>query len=208
VGKKISAVVFALVAAQLLSGCFVLRELNWSTDKVKPGNKTTATISFTPSGSSPAALTRGAPSNTHFFLAVLGPTSDGVTFKRPKFDSDDVTNQKEKLTSDDEMFDYALQNESCNSVLAVITRGGSGPPGELWRSQDPVNSNTNEFVEAKLKAKVDDEAPGGGFFGFVFSGYWDDDGDGVVEDPATSDDVIECAGQTSTSFLVKGPIEP
>ena len=38
-GKKAFAIVIALVATQLLSGCYILRELNWSKDLVPKGEE-------------------------------------------------------------------------------------------------------------------------------------------------------------------------
>lgn len=38
--KKVSVALAALLAASLVSGCYVLREVNWSKDQVKKGEST------------------------------------------------------------------------------------------------------------------------------------------------------------------------
>jgi hypothetical protein len=65
------------------------------------------------------------------------------------------------------------------------------------------SAKQNKFVDAKLKVKrtSDDQS---GFAGVIISGEWLDDGDGVPEDPGATDDEIDCTGETTTSFLMKG----
>ena len=205
-GKKLLAVVIALVASQAFSGCYVLRELNWGTDNVKPGDTSTATIGL--QGSKDTVMARGATSTSagRFFFAVIGEGGEGLTLKRPKFDSNDQLGEKQKLVKDDDLFDVAFNsNNSCTAFLPFRRQGS--PPGVLWRSEDDVKAS-NKFIQSKMKAKVANDAPGGGFFGVVMSGYWIDDGDDVPEDPDTSDDEINCSGFTTTTLGIKGPVAP
>ena len=207
-GRKLFAVVVALVAAQVFSGCYVLRELNWDKDKIDPGEKSTATIGLQGAGNTTtAAIARGATGDAgRFFLAVVGEGSGGFDISRPTFDSKDQLGAKEKLTRDDELLDLAFDDGPCSGLLPFRRQQGA-PPGRAWRTQDDVES-TNKFIESKMRAKVADDAPGGGFFGFVVSGQWIDDGDDVPEDPDTSDDEISCTGFTTTTFKIKGPQGP
>jgi hypothetical protein len=61
-----------------------------------------------------------------------------------------------------------------------------------------------KLVVAKLKAKRDSPNQGGGFAGLILTGEWVDDGDGVPEDPGSTDDAITCTGESTTSLLLKG----
>ncbi|MDQ2675411.1 MAG: hypothetical protein M3Y34_01260 [Actinomycetota bacterium] len=210
-GKRVLAVVVALVAAQVFSGCYFLRELSWSVDKAKPGEKTVATVGLQPTGGPSMRLLRGPGSgDSYFFLGAAGELTEGIEFKRPIFDSKDVTGQKEKLIADPELYDLAFEDGPCGSLItAPIRRGGGFPvPGVAYRTEGTVSSDTRKFVEAKQKVKVDNGAPGGGFFGLMFSGEWIDDGDGIPEDPETTDDEISCTGFSTTTFQVKGEFAP
>lgn len=203
-GKKLFAVVIALVAAQVFSGCYLLRELSWDTDKVKPGDKTTATIGLQGSGST--MMARGATEQEgRFFLVVLAESSEGIAIKRPTFDSNDQLGAKEKLIRDDALLEFAFDQPPCDGLIP-FRRQGTGPGG-AWRTESTV-PNTEKFIQAKLKAAVADDAPGGGIFGLVASGEWIDDGDDIPEDPGSSEDEITCTGFTTTSFGVKGPEAP
>ncbi len=204
-GKKLLAVVIALVAAQAFSGCYVLRELSWGTDNIKPGNTSTATIGL--QGSEDTVRARGlTASDGRFFLTVIGEGSEGLTFKRPKFDSKDQLGEKQKLIRDDDLFDAAFSGGTSCSEFFPFRRQG-GPPGLLWRTEEDVRPSS-KFIQSKMNAKVENGAPGGGFFGVIMSGQWIDDGDDVPEDPGSSDDEITCVGFTTTTLGVKGPVAP
>lgn len=203
-GKKLSVIVFALVAAQIFSGCYVLREIGWSKDKIKEGEKTKATISLQSSNSGSKTL-RGVAGEGRFFLASFAEQSEGLSLKRPIFDVGNVIGQKEKLVQDDALADLVFTDENCPTP--VTARRGPGPsPDTLWRTEGDVNENPNKFVDTRLTAKVANGAPGGGLFGLIYTGAWIDDGDGVPEDPATTDDEIFCSGIATTTFVVKGPL--
>lgn len=91
--------------------------------------------------------------------------------------------------------------------LSSATEGDS-PWGRRSGSSWPRSGRAGrKLVEAQLPVKVGRKAPGGGFVGAFYSGAWLDDGDGIPEDPATSDDAYECTGFTLTSFRVRGKVD-
>jgi hypothetical protein len=191
-GKKILAVVVALVAAQLLSGCYFLRELNWSKDNVPKGESTKATIGL--------QSTDEAKFDSYFFLIAVGEGA-GFTFKSPVFDAEDVTGQRQKLIADSSIGDFI--GDQCQLFAPPIS--GRGPvEAPIWRTENEVSSDTQKMIVAELKAKRDAPNQGGGFGGLVITGEWIDDGDGNIEDPETTDDVVQCTGESTTSFLLKG----
>jgi hypothetical protein len=203
VKKRLLVVVGALVAAQVLSGCYFLRELNWTKDKLDPGGSSTAKIGLQPSGS---VMARGG-NDGYFFLTVLGE-GNGIDFNRPVFDTSDVTGQREKLTRDNALRDFVYESGECGPFGVFRERAERGNvPAILWRTESPISSApSRKFLNAKLKANASQDASG--FGGIVSTGQWIDDGDGVPEeednDPNTQDDRISCTGQTTTSILVKG----
>lgn len=190
--KKLIVCVGTLVAAQVLSGCYFLRELDWSKDLVPKGENTTATIGLQPSG---------ANDDTHFFIVFVGE-GEGFTPKAPVFDAENERGLKEKLTPDSTIGDFL--EESCQTFEPSASRRGASGLG-VWRTEDVVPSDKEtKFVEAKLKVVRDSPNGGGGFGGLIITGEWIDDGDGNVEDPETTDDDISCTGEATTSFLLKG----
>src|SRR5690349_20025108 len=108
--KKLLVCVGALVAAQLLSGCYVLRELDWNASKIKNGDKATATLGLQGTDTNTANIFArgGTPGEGRVFLAALGEGGDGLTFKRPTFDSTDQIGAKEKLTEDPDLRDLVF----------------------------------------------------------------------------------------------------
>ena len=195
-GKKVLAIVVALVAAQLLSGCYFLRELTWSKDVVPKGENSKATVGLQPSG---------AEDDTYFFMGIVGK-GFGFTPKTPTFDAENVAGLKEKLTPDSSIAD--LIEENCSFFAPPIARGGF-PGLAVWRTEDVVPSDKEtKLVVAKLKAERDSPNGGGGFAGLIFTGEWVDDGDGEVDDPDSSDDIIECTGESTTSLLLRGDKKP
>jgi hypothetical protein len=203
VKKRLLVVVGALVAAQVLSGCYFLRELNWSKDKVEPGGSSVARIGLQPSSD---VMARGGDDG-YFFLTVLGD-GEGIDFNRPVFDTADVTGQREKLVRDNALRDFVYENGNCGPFGVFrerVERGGV--PAILWRTANPINSApSRKLLNAKLKATAAQDSTG--FGGIVSTGQWIDNGDGVPQeedsDPNTQDDQIRCTGQTTTSLPAKG----
>jgi hypothetical protein len=188
--RKLLAVAGALVAAQLLSGCYFLRELDWNKDIVPKGESTKATIGLQPTGD---------PEGTYFFIGAAGE-GGGFSFKRPVFDAGDVTGQKQKLIEDNAIGGFI--DEQCQTFVPPISR--RGPGGVIWRTENEVSSEIEKLIVAKLTAKRDAANQGGGFGGLVITGEWIDDGDGNVEDPESTDDEIRCTGESTTSFVMRG----
>ena len=113
--KKLIVCVGTLVAAQVLSGCYFLHELDWSKDLVPKGENTTATIGLQPSG---------ANDDTHFFIVFVGE-GEGFTPKAPVFDAENERGLKEKLTPDSTIGD--LLEENCQTFEpCTFRRGASG----------------------------------------------------------------------------------
>ena len=196
--RKLLVCVGALVAAQLLSGCYVLRELSWDKDKVPAGEKSTATLGLHGTGST--VMARGGSSDEgRFFLVVTGGGSEDLTLRRPALDSKEQRSKGEVFRIS--AIPNLLDQGSCAAPPRPFRQGG--PPGLLWRTEDDAEE-TSKIIEAKLKAKAATDAEEGGFGGLILSGYWIDDGDDVVEDPASSDDDIGCVGVMTTTLLVKG----
>ena len=151
---------------------------------------TKATIGLQPSGDD---------AESYFFMGMAGKGA-GFTPSRPVFDSENVTGQKEKLIVDDDLGEFV----ECSGFLAARAQRGPSPGALIWRTENEVSTaKETKFVDVKLKAKrnSNDQA---GFVGIIISGEWVDDGDGVPEDPDTSDDEIDCTGESTTSFLMKG----
>lgn len=192
---RIFAIVLALVATQLLSGCYVLRELDWSKDKIGKGEKSTARI-----GTVGANL--GDPGRV-FVLGFFD--TENVSVKSAKFDTKKAIGKTKKLVADDELLSIAGNEDSCFGAVPVRRGAGGGTTGvKLFRSKGVVKE-TGKFVDASLTLKAANNNDGGVAIGSVGMGYWIDDGDGVPEDPDASDDEIGCSGTSSTVVLKKGP---
>lgn len=94
-----------------------------------------------------------------------------------------------------------LIDDVCQLFVPPVRRGGGTA---VWSTQDPVTAEKpQKFVDVTLKAKRTSNEEGG-FGGVVITGVWADDGDGIAEDPGSTDDEIECTGESTTSFLMKG----
>ena len=193
--RKIGAVVVALVATQLLSGCYLLRELDWSQDKVDSGESTTATIG-----------TVGSDATEEGRLFVLGFfETEGFKLTGAKWDTTEKLGGTKELVRDDELLEIAGQDDSCFG--GVPLRGVIGPATRLFRTNGVVKE-TSKFVDASLKAKAPNGNQGDGMVGIVAMGQWIDDGDGTPEDPESSDDEISCTGSSSTAVFKKGQNVP
>ncbi len=186
--KKLGIAVAALVAAQLLSGCFVMRESGWSKDKVKAGDSTTFK----------AALLGTGEADSHFFIL---PRLDGdISIRRPVLDPKEVLGKRRKLVEDAQLGAIAVDSgNGCDAGIAVPRRGP--PDTRAYKTTKEIPAPENKFVDATFRAKVADSSLGGPVFGVVYIGYWDDDGDGIPED--NDQDSINCTGFSSSAFLVK-----
>lgn len=190
VKKKLLVIVGALIAAQVLSGCYFLREINWSKDLVPKNKSTKATIGL---------QSTDATEDSHFFLGMQGKGA-GFSLKKPVFDSRDDANLKQKMVEDLSLGE--LIGSECDLFSPTGARGPS--TGGIWRTDEEVKSvKAEKMLQVKVKAKrLSNDS--GGFAGIVVTGFWRDDGDGVAEDPGSSDDEFGCTGEATTSFLMKG----
>jgi hypothetical protein len=192
-GKRLSAVVIALAAAQLFSGCFFLRESNWTKDKVKAGKATTFE----------AKLIGGDADPSHFFI-LPRLEGDDVSIRKPVFDAKEKLGPQKSLVEDAVLGQVAVDSgQGCDaSIVPDSPRQGPTAPSRAYKTANEISSANNKFVTATFKAKVaEGTAPGTGEVGVVYVGYWDDDGDGIPED--NDDDAINCTGFTTSAFLVK-----
>lgn len=189
--RKVLVIVAALVATQLLSGCFFLRELTWNKDKLAPGDKTNATISL-------QAIDDG-PDGYFFVLPAL---ESDLRYKGANFDQTRALGNRQRMVEDTVLGNEAF--DQCVSLFAGPRLRGPGSDVTAFRTEGVVADNReNKFVEARLKVRApgSSDAPGG--FGVVFTGIWVDDGDEI---PEADDDQIDCTGFSSTSLLPKGGI--
>lgn len=185
-GKGLSAIVIALAAAQLLGGCYGLRESNWTKDKVTPGKLTTFQ----------AHLLGGSADPTQFFI-LPRLESDDVSIRRPTFDTKEKLGPAKKLVEDAVLGQVAVDTGvGCDAGDSNL----SGQP-RAYKTANAVTSAPGKFVDATFKAKVANGATDSQVGGVVLVGYWEDDGDGIPE--GTTDDAINCTGFTSTAFLIK-----
>ncbi len=189
---KIFAVVVALVATQLLSGCYMLRELDWSKDKVGGGETSKARIG--------TIGTNSIDSGRIFVMGVF--QTEGFKLKGAKWDTKGALGNTKKLVRDDELLELAASNDGCFGGVAF--RRGPGSAARLYRTKGLAEEST-KFVDASLKAKAPNGNDGDVLVGIVATGIWIDDGDKVPEDPESSDDEISCSGSSTTFVQKKGP---
>jgi hypothetical protein len=168
-----------------LSGCIAQTGFHWTNAQPEAGKTTKGIVDL-------KGLTgeAGEPNKAYFYIGVVGE-GDGITPKGFKFDPGNVLNAKGKMVSDNDVADFA--DSDCGPV--------SG--GSTYRTKTPVKTSPVDRVfQATFKVKMAGE--GGGFGGFVSSGQWFDDGDGLAEDPSASGDTYECSGVASTVVSTKG----
>jgi hypothetical protein len=185
--KRLLVVVGALIASTLLSGCWAMREASWTKDKVDPGEKTTLRVGLIPASEK---------ENDRFFLGFLVKASN-VQFGPAKFDATGELGRPKKMIRDATLRDVISDDDLCGDQLP-------GEPNLVFRTQNNVTDDTRKFIEATLRARTQRGADGGGAGGYVFTGAWLDDGDGVPEDPDLSDDELACTGISQVAFVIKG----
>lgn len=188
--KGIAAIVGVIVAAVALSGCFIVREASWTIDNVKPGKQTALKIGLmSEPGGDPVYVLVGLPHEKSKRIKLGNALWDSTKRlgKRPK-----------KMVRDDAAGEAFMMAEHCPGVPFIPLENGP-----FWRTKAP-QKGTTKFVEVKLPVKVGKKAPGGGLFGTAIVGVWEDDGDGVPEDPNVTDDEYTCSGIVPTGFRVRG----
>jgi hypothetical protein len=185
--KRLLVVVGALIASTLLSGCWLMREASWTKDKVDPGEKTTLRVGLFPANEK---------ENDRFFLGFAFK-GENVQFGPAKFDATGELGKPKKMIRDAALRDVIADDDLCGDQLP-------GEPSFVFRTQNNVTDDTRKFIEATLRARTPRSADGGGAGGFLVTGGWRDDGDGIPEDPDLSDDELACTGVSQSAFVIKG----
>jgi hypothetical protein len=181
-----------VLLAASLSGCFAMRTLQYTKDKVDAGKKTTALIEA-------VGQTNGDEYPFFFFESEGG----SVLSNGGKFDTKGVYSGPVALRKSDALAPFA---SDCGSTF----KGKRGVPTgkNVVVTDDPFNAhNENKFMHVKLPIKASKHSPGGDAFG-ISMGTWTDDGDGVPEDPGTTDDEYDCQPLYTSFILIHGGTPP
>jgi hypothetical protein len=194
------------MAALVFSGCFTFAGINWSALKLRPGDKTVATV-FT----RPAGKTTGFPSPSHrdyvFFWVGLPLDSSSqpalqLLSQGRRFDvTKKFGNHPRKLVSDNQLRDYFVNNGECGDF-----------PTDSDHAYRVVRTVSEVFDKRKPGARAVSKLPfkqvsllDPNFFNqgivTVAAGFWNDDGDGV---PESSDDDLGCEGGAESFLFMKG----
>jgi hypothetical protein len=197
--KAVMVGVGALVASMVFSGCFVMRTLTYTDDKVDPGQKTDALITL-----NGQVETEGVE-RPFFLLLPEGPLR---MVKGGRFDTKGAFAGPVSLKPDADLAEVAF--EECG-IAVLRARQGMGPslPQTAVRTNAPFDADKpRKIIKAKVPLKVGQDAEGQGGIGFgLITGSWFDDGDRVPEDPEASDDAYVCEQPPYVSTLiVKGPV--
>ena len=186
------------MSALLFSGCFAMRTLTFKDDTVEAGKKTIAKISVL--GDTTQDMLKGGSGPEYpffFFIAEGGSTlANGG-----KFDTTGVFDGPGALRKNGERATVA--SDSCQGTLPFSAKRGVAGPGNAVVTDDPfVATNERKFMKSTLPIKAS-EVGNGDAFG-IFMGTWFDDGDGVPEDEATTDDSYECQPPYTSFLKIKG----
>jgi len=222
--EAIGAGALAVVLAFGLSGCFVFRELQWSDDKPKPGDKVTAKFSLTATiEETTAALARGkSPPEYAFFQLSFqtedpepkprrGPEPDFLKFVNGgKFDTTSQFDGPTQLEKSDQLAARLVEEElncaaAANAAAARAELRGMipEPSSTIVAADEMVFDNERKVIEAKAPVKVSSDTPKSVQSIVLASGGWVDDGDGDPEDSESSDDSYSCGFLQTSTLIVK-----
>ena len=172
-----------------MSGCIAQTGFHWTDAKPKKGETTKGILELKGVEGSGAIL-RGVTPDQAYFYITLGGDGTGVTEKGFKFDTTEALGKAKKMVEDPSL---ASEADTCAPISAQVA----------YRTKKPVPySPVDELIEATFKVAISEE--GGGIGGYVASGQWVDDGDGIAEPSDSSDDRYECSGFTTTYMSSKG----
>jgi hypothetical protein len=207
--KGLAVAVGALATSLLFSGCFMMRTLTYTKDKVDAGEKTTARVTL--HGSTGGVMTArlrelglrgGDQPERPFFL--LRPEGYVKLAKGGVLDTKGVFDGPVKLNRDSAL--AAIADQECGN--AFLARGVDGPGPTAVRTAQTFDApNGRKIINAKLALKV--PAAGEGTAGaahLLTVGSWYDDGDGVPEDPGGTDDSYQCSPPYTSTVIIKGPV--
>ena len=184
VGLSCAGLAFAM------SGCFVMRTLTFTHDTVKKdGGKTTALIS----------VSAQSENDEYPFFYVISEA--GAVPKTGRLDTKGKFSGPVKMKRDD-----ALQTFAADDCQSSIAPKGPTVQERLIATKDPFTAhNAVKFMDAKVPIKMEGNE-GDGLA--IFMGSWLDDGDGVPEDPDTTDDDYSCQPPYITAIGGKSPPQP
>jgi hypothetical protein len=191
--KLILAGLLCGLAAFTLSGCFVMRTLTYTKDKVDAGDKTTALISV-----------EGQTEGDEFPFFFLFSEGGSKVTNGGTLDTAGIADGPAALTRHDELIPAA--EDTCPPPPS--SKGpGTGAESIVATDSPFTVHNGNKLMDAKLPIKASTHSPGGDALG-IYMGTWNDDGDGVVEDPGSSDDSYDCQPPYLSSILIRGGTPP
>ncbi len=194
--KALFVVVGALVASMLFSGCFVMRTLVYTKDKIEPGEKTKAKVTL--NGDTTAMVARGVSTERPFFLYLVEgdlKLQGGVFDKTGVFDGPVDLVKNEELVTQLEV--------QCEGFIAAARQGPITPLTALT-TEDPFEATAErKIIEATLDLKAPPDAESGAALA-IFGGSWHDDGDDVPEDEDTTDDSYDCQPPYISTLFIKG----
>jgi hypothetical protein len=195
--KGLAVGVGVLAASVLFSGCFFMRSLSYTKDKIAPGERTTARVSL-------HGDTAKDPETPFFLLFAEG----GMKLaKGGKFDTTGAFSGPVRLVRDNALSGAA--QDSCGNIVArkLRSRRGLGLMTAVRTREPFAATNGRKIIQAKLPMRATGDAFNA--VGMVLAaGGWIDDGDGVPEDPEGSDDLFQCGPPYTTSLLIKGGTPP
>lgn len=192
--KKLVILAGLGLLAASLSGCFFMRTLSYTKDKVDAGKKTTALISV-------LAGTGTSDEYPFFFMASEGGSK---LVKGGKLDTKSVYDGPVSLKPNAALIPFAEDN--CNGIPKA--KGPGTTTESLVATNAPfVAPNENKLMDAKVPIKASKHSPGGDAYA-LYMATWTDDGDGVPEDPGTTDDGYDCQPPYTSAILIHGGTPP
>jgi hypothetical protein len=191
--KLILAGLLCGLLALSLSGCFAMRTLTYTKDKVDAGKRTNALISV-------AGSTSG---NEHPFFFLASEFGSKVV-NGGRLDTGGVAGGPADLRRNNALIPFAQDN----CPTEGIAKGPGAVTSSLVATEDPFTvTHENKFMNAKVPIKAATAAKGGDAVG-LWMGSWFDDGDGVPEDSSSSDDDYVCQPPYTSLFRIKGGAPP
>jgi hypothetical protein len=179
-----------------LGGCFSWRYHTWDDIRVKSGESTTARVYVAPSDAGPDV-------DVPFFLVGL---EGGLSLGPAKWDLTGKFNGPAKMAKDPDLRDALLLDDNCADAGLEPASFDDVDTWTAVRLDEAVDDGdaVNRLVQSTLKVKADPAAETDVVRVHLIVGGWEDDGDGLPEDPSTTDDDYECGGGTLTNLAVKG----
>ena len=209
--KALLVAVPAAIASMLFSGCFLMRTLTYTDDKVEPGDKTTAKVSVNGDTGAMKNVFKfgdavqakgGSDGEIPFFLMEAEDDATKLT-NGGKFDTGGKFAGPKDLKTNPAL--AALAADDCSFALAAGKQGPPPPSTTAVATEQPFDANNaQKIIEAKIPIKPNPNVLGGVAFGLTM-GTWFDDGDEVPEDPGSTDDEYECQPPYISTVVFKGP---